>query len=147
MITGSVSMNNRKNIIETMRSEKNSILLCTQQSLSSSVNIEYIDKCIITRLSWNYSTLSQFFFRIVRYNSTREKDIRIIIYKNSLESNLLKLLMCKEELTNFMKNQEDMDIAEEFGVDFNLVDMLLNKERDNMGNVRIVSNWGNQKIS
>lgn len=147
VITGSVSMNNRKNIIETMRSEKNSILLCTQQSLSSSVNIEYIDKCIITRLSWNYSTLSQFFFRIVRYNSTREKDIRIITYKNSLESNLLKLLMCKEELTNFMKNQEDMDIAEEFGVDFNLVDMLLNKERDNMGNVRIVSNWGNQKIS
>lgn len=147
VITGSVSMNNRKNIIETMRSEKNSILLCTQQSLSSSVNIEYIDKCIITRLSWNYSTLSQFFFRIVRYNSTREKDIRIITYKNSLESNLLKLLMCKEELTNFMKNQEDMDIAEEFGVDFNLVDMLLNKERDNIGNVRIVSNWGNQKIS
>lgn len=147
IVIGSVSMNNRKNIIKTMKLEKNSILLCTQQSLSSSVNIEFIDKCIITRLPWNYSTLSQFFFRIVRYNSTREKDIRIITYKNSLESNLLKLLMCKEELTNFMKNQEDMDIAEEFGVDFNLVDMLLNKEKDNMGNVRIVSNWGNQKIS
>ena len=145
IITGSISMKKRKEIIESMRKEKNSILLCTQQSLSSSVNIEFIDKCIITRLSWNLSTLSQFYFRIIRYNSKRKKEVHFITYGNSLESNLLQLLITKENLTNFMKNMEETDMESELGIDFNLLDMLLTKEKDKEGRVKI--NWGEQKVS
>ena len=138
-------MNQRKNIINQLKKDKTGILLSTQQSLSSSINIEFIDKCIITRLSWNYSTISQYFFRFVRYNSTRHKEIHFITYKNSLESNLLSLIMSKENLNRFMKNQEDNnDIEEELGVDFDLIEMLLSKEKDNEGKIRI--KWGEQNI-
>ncbi|MFH0334708.1 helicase-related protein [Clostridium perfringens] len=145
-ITGSISMNKRKDIINDLKEDDNGILLCTQQSLSSSVNIEFIDKCIITRLSWNYSTLSQFFFRIIRYNSKNMKDIHFITYANSLESNLLQLLITKENLTNFMKNQESADVESELGVDFDLISMLLAKEKDKEGK-SIIVNWGNQEIT
>lgn len=145
-VTGSISMNKRREIINKLKEDKVGILLCTQQSLSSSVNIEFIDKCIITRLSWNYSTLSQFFFRIIRYNSKNQKDIHFITYANSLESNLLQLLITKENLTNFMKNQESTDMESELGVNFDLISMLLAKEKDNEGRSVIV-NWGNQEIN
>ena len=45
-----------------------------------------------------------------------------------------------------MKNQEleEDEIYEKYGVDFNLLDMLMTKERDLEGKVRI--NWGKQNI-
>lgn len=147
VITGSTSMEQRKKIIKELREDKTGILLSTQQSLSSSISIEFIDKCILTRFSWNLSTLSQYYFRFIRYNSTRQKQVHFISYENSLENNLLKLIMSKEELTRFMKNQEEVngDIEEELGVDFNLINMLLSREKDNEGKYYI--KWGNQEIN
>lgn len=51
------------------------------------------------------------------------------------------------ELTRFMKNQEEVngDIEEELGVDFNLINMLLSREKDNEGKYYI--KWGNQEIN
>jgi hypothetical protein len=45
-----------------------------------------------------------------------------------------------------MKNQtlEDEEIYEKYGVDFNILDMLMTKEKDEEGKVRI--NWGKQNI-
>ncbi|WP_231160307.1 helicase-related protein [Clostridium botulinum] len=148
IITGSISMERRREIIKELKNYKNGILLCTQQSLSSSISIDYINKVIITALSWNFSSLSQFFFRFIRYTSTQHKEIHFITYANSLESNLLGLIMAKENLTMFMKNKDitDDELYEKFGVDFNLIDMLLTKERDSEGHTHIV-NWGNQEIN
>ena len=63
VITGSISIQERKKIISESELElsKNGILLSTQQSLSSSVNINFVNKCIITSSAWNYSTLSQYY--------------------------------------------------------------------------------------
>lgn len=144
IVTGSVSMKKRQEIIEIMKEDPTGILLSTQQSLSCSTNIPFIDKIIITRLPFNYY-FQQYFFRFVRYNSENEKEIHIISYENSLENNLLALIIAKEKLNNIVKNQEDMDIESELGVDFNLVEMLLSKEKDSEGRVRI--NWGEQSIS
>ena len=45
-----------------------------------------------------------------------------------------------------MKNDEvnDDELKEEFGVDFDLIEMLLTKEKDNEGYTRI--NWGKSNI-
>lgn len=147
IITGGVSISRRKEIIKELKNIKDGVLLSTQQSLSSSISIDYINKVIITALSWNYSTLSQYFFRFIRYTSEHHKEIHFITYENSLESNLLGLILAKENLTMFMKNKEvtDDELYEKFGVDFNLIDMLLCKERDSEGHVKIV-NWGEQEI-
>lgn len=146
IITGGVSMSRRKEIIKELKNIKDGILLSTQQSLSSSVSIDYINKVIITALSWNYSTLSQYFFRFIRYTSKRHKEIHFITYENSLESNLLGLIMAKENLTMFLKNQEldNEKLYESFGVTFDLISMLLTKEKDSENHVRI--RWGEQEI-
>lgn len=146
VITGAISIQERKKIINELEISKNGILLSTQQSLSSSVNINFVNKCIITSSAWNYSTLSQYYFRFIRYNSTEHKDVYFIMYENSLECNLLGLLLAKEKLVRFMKNDEvdNDELREEFGVDFNLIEMLLTKNKDENGKVRI--SWGNSNI-
>ena len=131
-------MKKRLDIIEKIKKDTSAILISTQQSLSVSIDIDFIDKVIITSLSWNYSTLSQYFFRFVRYTSTNKKEIHIITYKNSIENNLLYLISQKENLTNFMKNEEEENILEKLGVNYNLIDMLLVKTRDKNG-VKFVS--------
>ena len=147
VITGSTTMNDRKNIVKELKETKNGILLSTQQSLSSSINIGYINKIICTALSWNWSTLSQWFFRFIRYTSTENKEVHFITYKNSLESNLLALLLAKENIVNFMKNDttDSEELREKMGINFNLIEMLLQKEKDENGHSVIV-NWGNQEI-
>ena len=133
VITGSTSMPNRLELIEQLKADKTGILLSTQQSLSVSIDIEFVDKVIISSLSWNWSTISQYFFRFVRYTSKNEKEIHIITYKNSLENNLLYLISQKENLTNFMKNEESENILDKLGVNYNLIDSLLIKCRDKDG--------------
>lgn len=146
VVTGSVSMEGRKEIVKQLEKDKTGILLSTQQALSSSINIGFINKVIITRLAWSMSSLSQYFFRFIRYNSTEDKEVHFITYKNSLESNLLGLLASKENLNNFMKNQDEIaDVEEELGINFNLVEMLLSKEKDSEGKVNI--KWGEQEFN
>lgn len=146
IITGSNSMSNRKEIIKQLKEDATGILLATQQSLSSSINIGYINKIICTSLSWNMSTLAQFYFRFIRYNSTENKEVHFITYENSLESNLLGLILSKESLNLFMKNQkvDNEELYESFGVTFDLINMLLTKEKDSENHVRI--RWGEQEI-
>lgn len=144
IITGATPMQERKNIVSKLKETKNGILLSTQQSLSSSISINFVNKVICTALSWNMSTLSQFYFRFIRYDSKDLKEVHFITYENSLESNLLSLIISKEKLNNFMKNNEDEDIKSELGVDFDLISMLLSKEKDSEGHTYI--NWGSQNI-
>jgi SAM-dependent methyltransferase len=146
IITGATPMDQRKNIVNNLKQSKNGILLSTQQSLSSSISINFVNKVICTALSWNWSTLSQYFFRFIRYNSTDFKEVHFVTYSNSLESNLLSLIASKENLNNFMKNQEmdSSEVEEELGINFDLISMLLSKEKDEEGRTYI--NWGNQNI-
>ncbi|GMX64427.1 hypothetical protein Elgi_36960 [Paenibacillus elgii] len=147
IITGDkVSLNKRKEIVKELRKSGNGILLSTQQSLSSSMNIGFVNKVIIPELSWNEATMSQYYFRFVRYNSEDMKEIHFVTYENSIESNLLGLILTKEKLNLFMKNQEleDEELYEKYGVHFDLLDMLMTKEKDEEG--RTFIRWGKQNI-
>lgn len=147
IITGDkVSLNKRKEIVKQLQKTTNGILISTQQSLSSSMNIGFVNKVIIPELSWNDASMSQYYFRFIRYTSTEWKQVYFLTYENSIESNLLGLILAKERLNLYMKNQEleDEELYEKYGVDFNLLDMLMTKEKDSEGKVRI--NWGKQNI-
>ncbi|MFI2856834.1 N-6 DNA methylase [Paenibacillus sp. JSM ZJ436] len=147
IITGDkVTLNKRKEIIENLKASENGILLSTQQSLSSSMNIGFVNKVIIPELSWNDATMSQYFFRFIRYNSEDKKEVHFFTYENSIESNLLGLILTKEKLNMFMKNQDidDEELYDKFGVHFNLLDMLMTKEKDEEGRAQI--RWGKQNI-
>jgi len=137
----------RRALRETLRKSGNGILLCTQQSLPSSVNFEYVNRVIIPELHYNNAAMSQFYMRFVRYNSTEYKDIYFLTYAGSLESNLMQMVLTKEKLNLFMKGQDtDLDeIYERFGIDYDLLSMLMRREADENGRFEI--RWGKQKIA
>ena len=148
VVTGeNTSFAKRRSLHQTLKDSGNGILLCTLQSLPSSVNFEYVNKVIIPELHYNNSGMSQFYFRFIRYTSTEYKDIYFLTYAGSIESNLMQMILAKEKLNLFMKGQDvDLDdIYERFGVDYDLLSLLMRQERDDKGNLRI--SWGEQKIA
>ena len=148
VVTGStVTFAKRRALREVLRDSQNGILLCTQQSLPSSVNFEFVNKIIIPEMHYNNAGMSQFYMRFVRYTSTEKKDLYFPIYIGSLESNLMQMVLAKEKLTMFMKGQDaDMDeIYAKFGVDYDLLSTLMTRETDDEGHLRI--RWGEQKIA
>ncbi len=91
--------------------------------------------------------MSQFYMRFIRFISTEYKDIYFLNYIGSLESNLLQMVLAKERINLFMKGQDtDLDqIYEKFGVDYNLLALLMRREEDEEGRFQI--RWGEQNIA
>lgn len=148
IVTGTTtSFAKRRALRKTLRESKNGILLCTQQGLPSSVNFEYVNKVIIPELHFNNSGMSQFYMRFIRYTSTEFKDIYFLTYGGSLESNLMQMIVAKEKINLFMKGKDvDLDdIYEKFGIDYNLMALLMRRELDEEGHFQI--RWGEQKIA
>ena len=147
-VTGSsYTFTQRRALRKTLKDSKNGILLCTQQSLPSSVNFEFVNKVIIPELHYNNAKMSQFYMRFVRYTSTDWKDIYFVTYGGSIESNLLQMVLAKEKINLFMKGRDtDLDeIYDRFGVDYDLLPLLMYREQDEKGQFHI--RWGQQKIS
>jgi hypothetical protein len=146
VIGSKVTLEKRRAVIRELEETENGILLSTQESLSCAINCDCVDTCIIPELYWNNAAMSQYYFRFIRYNSTRSKKVIFVTYETSIESNLLQMIMVKEKLNLFMKNQEldDDEIYDKFGVNFDILQMLMTKERDHEGNLRI--RWGQQEI-
>ena len=107
-ITGSeYQPHQRRDLIYgTFEDYDNSILICTQQSLSESISIDSVDYCFLAEAHWNDSRMSQFYFRFIRYTSTREKHIYYVNYPDSIETNLIFLLVSKERMLRFLKGQD-----------------------------------------
>lgn len=147
VITGNeTTLKQRKEIVKSLKNTKNGILISTQQSLSASMNIDFVNKCIIPELHWNNSSMSQYYFRFIRYTSTEFKQVYFVTYENSIESNLLKMILVKDKLNLFMKDQDltDDELYERFGVDSNMLQNLMYKEKTEEG---YVIRWGDQKVS
>lgn len=148
VVTGTdTSFAQRKALRKILKESKNGILLCTQQSLPSSVNFEYVNKIIIPELHYNNASMSQFYMRFVRFTSTEHKDIFFLTYAGSLESNLMQMVVAKEKINLFMKGKDaDMDeIYKKFGIDYDLLTLLMRYEEDKEGHFHI--RWGEQKIA
>lgn len=147
VITGNeTTLKQRKKIVQDLKKTTNGILISTQQSLSASMNIDFVDKCIIPELHWNNSSMSQYYFRFIRYTSTRFKQVYFVTYENSIESNLLKMVLVKDKLNRFMKNQDvsDEELYDVFGIESDMLQNLMYKEKTEDG---YVIRWGDQKVS
>lgn len=148
LVTGSTtSFAKRRALRKTLRESGSGILLCTQQSLPSSVNFDFVNKIIIPELHYNNSGMSQFYMRFIRYTSTEYKDIYFLTYAGSLESNLMQMVVAKEKINLFMRGQDTNldEIYERFGIDYNLLSLLMRREVDEKGHLNI--RWGEQMIA
>lgn len=147
VVTGSTTtLAGRRKLKRTLKESGNGILLCTQQCLPSSVNFEFVNKIVIPELHFNNARMSQFYMRFVRFTSTDWKDIYFVTYSGSIESNQMQMVLAKEKLNLFMKGQDvDLDeVYNRFGVDYDLMSLLMSREQDGDGNFYIA--WGEQWI-
>lgn len=145
-ITGSTSFKKRKDILNEFEQTPNGVLISTQQSLKSSVNVPSCNLVIIESLPWNIPRLEQYFYRFIRFDSNSKTMVNIITYKYTIENNIFLLLMAKERINEFVKTLTLNDQTEQdYGIDESILGMLLQKSTDVDGNVRI--NWGDQKIA
>jgi hypothetical protein len=138
----------RSKLLKSFEASKTGILVSTQQSLKSSVNIPTCNEVIVEALPWNVPKLLQFCFRFIRYDSSEKSTIHMITYRDTIDMNLFALLLAKERINDFVKTlefKEESDIYNEFDVNLNLLDSILEKTKDGEGKVRI--EWGLQKVS
>lgn len=144
-IDGSISFDRRKKLIAEYNKSTNSIIVANQASLKSSVNIPECNEVIITALPWNGSKLSQFTKRTVRFNSSSMTNVNLVCYADSIELNILNLILNKEKVNQFIKTTDvttDDEVNEEYGVDGEMLGNLIQKHYDEEGGMRL--SWGNE---
>lgn len=147
-VTGAVPFKKRQTIVSEFDSTINGVLVCTQQSLSSSVNIPTCNHIILESLQWNIPKMEQFYFRFIRLDSKDKKKVHFVTYGDSVEQNLMALVLTKERLNEFIKCgevKEQAEIFSEFDISMSVIDSLLRRETDAEGKVRI--SWGRQLVT
>ena len=140
VVKGDVAFKRRQNIVTEFDSTINGILICTQQSLSSSVNIPACNQVILESLQWNIPRMEQFYFRFIRLDSKEMKDVHYVTYEDSVEQNLMALVLTKERLNEFIKTgevKEQSEIFEEFDITMSVIDSLLVRTQDREGKIHI----------
>ena len=75
VISGEISFSKRGQIIEAFQESKDGILLSTQGSLKSSVNIPACNRVIIPCLNWNMPKLAQYYFRFIRMDMLTPTEV------------------------------------------------------------------------
>lgn len=148
-VTGSeMQPRQRKNLVcGRFEDYDNSILICTQQSLSESISIDSVDYCFIAELHWNDSKMAQFYYRFIRYTSTRGKYIYYVNYPESIETNLIYLLVAKERMLRFLKGQDISfeELFAEMGFDLDRHRGAVFRGYDTKGRPELY--WGQQQIA
>ncbi len=92
--------------------------------------------------------MEQFYFRFIRLDSVGKRRVYFLTYENSIEQNLMSLLLTKERLNEFIKAgevKEESEIFEEYDIDPSIIGSLFTRERDEEGKFYIA--WGQQKIA
>ncbi|MDQ0107479.1 putative RNA methylase [Chitinophaga terrae (ex Kim and Jung 2007)] len=146
-INGEATIAKRVKVLQDLERSRNGILVCTQQSLKSSVNIPFCSRCIVESLQWNMPKISQFYFRFIRFNSQGHAQIHFITNNGTIEYNLLALLMAKEKLNEFVKTGTEStfdSLFEKYGIDAELLEALIQKEYDEDG--KLYLRWGTQRF-
>lgn len=147
VVKGDIPFKKRQDIVGRFDDTINGILICTQQSLSSSVNIPSCNDVILESLQWNIPRMEQYYFRFIRLDSRDMKNVHYVTYEDSVEQNLMALVLTKERLNEFIKTgevKEQSEIFEEFDITMSVIDSLLVREQDSEGKIHI--SWGSQRI-
>jgi hypothetical protein len=114
IINGDVKFELRKDILKDFEASGNGILIATQTSLENSVNVPTCDNVIIESFQWSYPRMSQFYFRFIRYDSKNKTNVHFIVYNQTIETNLMNLLISKEKTNIFVKTKTGITDSELF---------------------------------
>lgn len=139
-VDGAMPFPERGRVLDAFEASGNGVLVATQQSLASSVNVPACNRVIIPALAWNMPSVQQHYFRFIRFDMRYHTEVHIVTYERSIEANLLALNLNKERLNLIVRDGEapsTRSLIEELGFDAGLLDALMEKHRDVEGNVHI----------
>lgn len=148
IIRGNVDFKVRQRILDKFEKTENGILVCTQQSLKSSANVPSCEDIIIESLQWNIPRMEQFYFRFIRLDSEGMRHVHFLTYEDSIEQNLMALVLTKERINEFIKTgsvMEESEIFDEFDISPDIIYTLFRREQDDEGHFHI--RWGAQQVS
>ena len=148
VINGDVQFKSRQRVLDKFEKTTNGILICTQQSLKSSANVPSCEDVILESLQWNIPRMEQFYCRFIRLDSVGKRRVYYLTYEDSIEQNLMALVLTKERLNEFIKAgavKDETDIFEEFDIDPSVINSLFRREQDENGRFQI--SWGEQKLN
>lgn len=144
VITGETPFEARKSICAKFQKTHNAVLVCTQQSLKSSINIPECNDVVVESLPWNLPKLSQFFFRCIRFDSEKPTTVHFFLMRGSIEENLMALLMDKQRLNEFVRRGELKGADELFDeMEIGVIKRAIEKTRDADDKVKL--SWGKSK--
>ena len=92
--------------------------------------------------------MEQYYFRFIRLDCEEHTNVHFVTYEDSIEQNLMALVLTKERLNEFIKTgevKEESKIYEEFDISPDIIDTLLHREQDDKGRFHI--SWGYQRVS
>ena len=134
-IDGETSFKQRGKIIEDFQASTNGVLISTQQSLKSSVNIPMCSTVIVESLQWNLPKVSQYYFRAIRYDSVTPTEVIFLTYSPSIEDNLMRLMLDKEQISKALKfeDRSQEEVFEEMGIDTSILLHLIERKETEKG--------------
>ena len=144
VFTGEEAMAQRKTLLAQFAGAARAVLVTTQQSLRSSVNVRCVSRIIAESLPWNFSVLGQWARRFVRYDSdARQIELEILVARGTIEERILGLNLRKESVALCAAGdivEDDLDpILDQYGAQsstLNLLTEYLAGERDSSLNVK-----------
>lgn len=144
IVTGATSVKRREAIVKEFQETENSVLVCTQQALKSSINIPNCATVVCESLQWNLPKLAQFYFRCIRFDSTNPSTVHFFLMRDSIEENLMALLMDKQRLNEFVKTgalQSKEEIFGDMGIE--VFNRAITKTKDADDKTKLA--WGRAK--
>lgn len=118
---GEASFKNRRRTLDMFMATPRAVLVTTQQSLRSSVNVPCVSEVIAEALPWNFPSLEQWARRFVRYDSPHSKvSLNIITCQDTIEEQILGLLLRKVNVTKVATGDDiacDEELFAQYGID------------------------------
>jgi SNF2 family DNA or RNA helicase len=147
LVDGDMSALERKRLTDEFQKSGNGILIATQTALPASLNIPACNTVIVPEWPWNWPRIRQFIGRFIRFDSTDQTNVHFLLLDRSIDINLWNLIVNKEHLNNIVKHGREANnetLCEMFGLDSEILNMVMAKELDHEGKVSI--NWTQQTM-
>jgi Type I restriction-modification system methyltransferase subunit len=134
---GEASFPTRRKLLSDFMRCPRAVIVTTQQSLRSSVNVPCVSEVIAEALPWNFPSLEQWARRFVRYDSTHSSvNLEILACQNTIEEQILGLLLRKANVTRVATGDNlacDEELFSQYGIDsddlMTLVEYLMGEDR------------------
>jgi len=117
-INSTISIKNRQTIINNFKEDETAILVTSIRCLAEGVNLDCCDHMILANISWNCGTNKQFYNRIHRMTSTRQKNYYFIIVKDSILEYKYKKIEKERKYAEFALGDSDDTIIRKTMEDF-----------------------------